>query len=197
MTTGGLTANGMELAMTNDAHISLRPVSDRAYLSPRLRGLVNALILGAGALLALLLCFEASAFAKESTALTFAGARQNLPHLVGDHVRVTAWMTYQPEDHGTAILRGAKESFFRSLFDRAPDPNAQADGPTAGGHDSLFVRVHNLPIETRVWMATTCANGCRVNVEGAVVRNAAGRVTLDVDGVAPADTSGAGRPSAD
>ena len=162
--------------MMTTTQTTMSPTASQGYLSPRRRVFVNALILGAGALAALILSLGATAFAKETKTLSFTGAQQELPALVGDTVRVTAWLTYQPKDLDTAVLRGQKKTpFLKSLFGAKSD-----DGK------ALSVRVHKLPVETRVWMAESCADGCRVNVKGSVVRNGAGHVTMDVVDVAPA-----------
>lgn len=170
------------------------PVFGPSYLSPSRRKLVNALILTLGAMLALSLAFGNAAFAKqprteitEVASLDLTRGQKDLAGHLGASVRLTAWMTYVPDHQESAILRAERAPFFQSLLAM----NLQTFGRDAANaqaeEGSLFVRVHRVPVDTRVWMVQSCSDGCRVRVEGTVIKTAAGRFSVDVDGVHPAD----------
>lgn len=167
------------------------PMFGPTYLSPTLRKLVNAMILALGAMLAIGVAISTATFAKETrtevASLDFVRAKNDLAGHLGGKVRLTAWMTYLPDHQDTAILRGEKAPFFQSLLAM----NLQTFGRDAANaqaeEGSLFVRVHKVPVDTRVWMVQSCSDGCRVSIEGAVIKTAAGRYTVDVEGVKPAN----------
>ncbi|MEK9672682.1 MAG: hypothetical protein VW268_09290 [Rhodospirillaceae bacterium] len=168
-----------------------QPEQNTVY-RPTTQKIITFIILCLGVLITFSMSFGATAYAQSQAAsakanqdLTFKRAHNSLSAYVDHDVTVTARMTYVPDDFNSAILRDRNASLCQSLF--AMNLHQFGDSrATAPGDKSLFVRVTRVPGQSRRWMVKECADGCRVQVAGQVVRSAEGKILLDVHKVMPA-----------